>query len=138
MKLSDNVVPGGLEGLVAGCPELELLDLSNNRVSAVEALRPLQGLPKLARLDLGGCPVAAQGEEAAYRTAVLALLPSLQLLDSKSRKGLEVDEEDSDGEEDEDEDEEGGARSSRAPHHATCASPSSPPCFPRLRRGWRG
>jgi hypothetical protein len=76
---------------VASAPAaLELLDLSNNKIATVDALRPLSSLSSLAALDLGGCPVAASGEgEAAYRAAVFALLPQLTWLDKRNREGAE-------------------------------------------------
>jgi acidic leucine-rich nuclear phosphoprotein 32 family protein B len=93
LRLSDNRIPGGLEHLVSAAPSaLELLDLSNNKIASVDALRPLASLSSLAALDLGGCPVAsaAGGEaEAAYRAAVFALLPQLTWLDKRNRDGAE-------------------------------------------------
>ena len=69
------------------------LDLSNNRLADVAALRPLAALPALAELDTAGCPCAPAGanedEEEAYRTAVFALLPQLTALDKRSKAGEE-------------------------------------------------
>jgi Leucine-rich repeat (LRR) protein len=91
LRLSDNRIPGGLQHL-AGAQSLELLDLSNNKLSELDALSELAALPALAALDLGGCPVAACAgaeAEAAYRARVFALLPQLQWLDSRNRQGAE-------------------------------------------------
>ena len=104
LHLSDNRIAGGLEALVAGAPAVELLDLSNNKVSSASALAPLAQLPKLSALDLAGCPLAQAGDEGAYRGAVLAALPRLEWLDNKNRAGQEGEE---DGSEDEEDDEEG-------------------------------
>ena len=101
--MSDNRISGGLEALAAGAPAVELLDLSNNKVSSADALAPLAALKKLAALDLAGCPLASAGEEGAYRGAVFAALSHLEWLDKKNREGLEGEEDGSDDEEDEDE-----------------------------------
>ena len=103
--MSDNRISGGLEALAAGAPAVELLDLSNNKIASADALAPLAQLHKLSALDLAGCPLAALGEEGAYRGAVFAALTRLEWLDKKNREGLEGEEDGS--EDDEDEDEEG-------------------------------
>ena len=103
LHLSDNRIPGGLEALAAGAPAVELLDLSNNKVSSAAALAPLAQLQHLSALDLGGCPVASGGDEGAYRAAVLAALPRLAWLDKKNRAGQEGEDDDEDEEDDEEE-----------------------------------
>ena len=91
LYLSDNRIPGGLAGLAAAAPALELLDLSNNKLAAVDALSPLAALQQLGALDLGGCPVAESdaAKEEAYRAAAFALLPKLTWLDGRNRAGEE-------------------------------------------------
>jgi hypothetical protein len=106
LHLSDNRIPGGLEALAAGAPNVTLLDLSNSKVSSAEALAPLAQLTQLSALDLVGCPIAANGDEDAYRAAVFAALPRLQWLDKKNRAG-EEGEDGSEDDDDEEDDEEG-------------------------------
>jgi hypothetical protein len=53
-----------------------------------------------------GCPIAANGDEDAYRAAVFAALPRLQWLDKKNRAG-EEGEDGSEDDDDEEDDEEG-------------------------------
>ncbi|PWA68806.1 Leucine-rich repeat-containing protein [Artemisia annua] len=100
--LSDNRIATGLEYLVsAGLESLRDLDLSNNRISDVEDLRPLAEL-KIVSLDLYECPVTRVKD---YRSRVFGLIKSLKYLDK-----MDVDENErpeSDDEEDEDDDEEG-------------------------------
>ncbi|RZC55093.1 hypothetical protein C5167_013944 [Papaver somniferum] len=102
LNLSDNRIVRGLEFLVkAGLDSLRDLDLSNNRIQAVEDLAPLAEL-KLESLDLYECPVTKIKD---YRSRVFGLIKSLQYLDKMDVNGVEVLESDED-EEDDDEEEE--------------------------------
>ncbi|KAG8384020.1 hypothetical protein BUALT_Bualt04G0074700 [Buddleja alternifolia] len=99
--LSDNRIAGGLEFLVeAGLESLRDLDLSNNRISDINDLRPLAEL-RLVSLDLYECPVTRVKD---YRSRVFGLIRSLKYLDKMDAEENERPE--SDDEEDEEEDEE--------------------------------
>ncbi|XP_073060603.1 acidic leucine-rich nuclear phosphoprotein 32-related protein-like [Primulina eburnea] len=96
--LSDNRIAGGLEFLVeAGLGSLRDLDLSNNRISDINDLRPLAEL-RLDSLDLYECPVTRVKD---YRAQVFGLIRSLKYLDK-----MDVDENERPESEDEEEDEE--------------------------------
>ena len=114
LNLSDNPISGGLDALVAACPSLVGLELSNCRLGSLDALQPLAQLAQLRKLDLQDCPLAAAG---GYRSRVLGLLPQVAVLDhvgKDSQPGEEEDDEDDEGEdedgegEDEDEEEDDG------------------------------
>ncbi|KAH6807905.1 Leucine-rich repeat family protein [Perilla frutescens var. frutescens] len=99
--LSDNRIAGGLEFLVeAGLESLRDLDLSNNRISDINDLRPLAEL-RLVSLDLYECPVTRVKD---YRSRVFGLIRSLKYLDKMDAEENERPE--SDDEEDDEEDEE--------------------------------
>ncbi|KAL6512832.1 hypothetical protein OROMI_034648 [Orobanche minor] len=99
--LSDNRIAGGLEFLVAaGLDSLRDLDLSNNRISNINDLRPLAEL-RLVSLDLYECPVTRMKD---YRSGVFSLIRSLKYLDKMDAEENERPESD-DEEEDEDDDE---------------------------------
>lgn len=107
LNLSDNSIAGGLESVVAACPNLKVLELSNCRLVSLDALKPLAALAQLRKLDLQDCPLAGSG---AYRAQVLSLLPQVAVLDhvgKDSQPGEEDEDDDEDDDEDEDEDEEG-------------------------------
>ncbi|GJS40719.1 acidic leucine-rich nuclear phosphoprotein 32-related protein [Tanacetum coccineum] len=110
--LSDNRIATGLEYLVsAGLESLRDLDLSNNRISDVEDLRPLADL-RIVSLDLYECPVTRVKD---YRSRVFALIKSLKYLDKMDvdenerpeSDDEEEEEDDDEAEEDEDEDDPG-------------------------------
>ena len=122
LSLADNRIRDGFDAL-HGLAQLQHLDLGGNRVADVEALRPLAALAHLKRLDLVGCPVAAEGGKGkgpGYRGLLFKMIGSLEVVDGEDRDGNAVasDDEDSDGDEetgeetgegeddDEDEDEE--------------------------------
>ncbi|XP_042042146.1 acidic leucine-rich nuclear phosphoprotein 32-related protein-like [Salvia splendens] len=102
--LSDNRIAGGLEFLVAAGPEsLRDLDLSNNRISDINDLRPLAEL-RLVSLDLYECPVTRIKD---YRSRVFGLIRSLKYLDkmdAEENERPESDDEDDDDDEEEDDD----------------------------------
>ncbi|KAL2497949.1 Acidic leucine-rich nuclear phosphoprotein 32-related protein [Abeliophyllum distichum] len=101
--LSDNRIAGGLKFLVeAGLESLRDLDLSNNRISDINDLRPLAEL-RLVSLDLYECPVTRVKD---YRSRVFGLIRSLKYLDKTDAEGNERPESDDEDEEDEDDDEE--------------------------------
>ncbi|CAA2934348.1 acidic leucine-rich nuclear phospho 32-related [Olea europaea subsp. europaea] len=101
--LSDNRIAGGLKFLVeAGLESLRDLDLSNNRISDINDLRPLAEL-RLVSLDLYECPVTRVKD---YRSRVFGLIKSLKYLDKTDAEGNERPESDDDDEEEEDDDDE--------------------------------
>jgi hypothetical protein len=104
LNLSDNSIAGGLDSVVAACPNLTVLELSNCRLASLDALKPLAALAQLRKLDLQDCPLAAS---AGYRAEVLSLLPQVAVLDhvGKDSQPGEDEEDDDEDEEDEDEDE---------------------------------
>ncbi|CAA2977641.1 acidic leucine-rich nuclear phospho 32-related [Olea europaea subsp. europaea] len=94
---------GGLKFLVeAGLESLRDLDLSNNRISDINDLRPLAEL-RLVSLDLYECPVTRVKD---YRSRVFGLIKSLKYLDKTDAEGNERPESDDDDEEEEDDDDE--------------------------------
>ncbi|KAG0594339.1 hypothetical protein M758_UG068400 [Ceratodon purpureus] len=96
--LSDNRIAGGLEHLVhAGLTSLRELDLSNNKIQAVEDLKPLAQL-KLELLDLYACPVTRSAE---YRAKVFRMMKSLRFLDKTDVTGNERPESEEEESEDE-------------------------------------
>ncbi|XP_073006467.1 acidic leucine-rich nuclear phosphoprotein 32-related protein 1-like [Typha latifolia] len=113
LVLSDNRIAGGLGELIeAGLGELRDLDLSNNRIQAIDDLAPLAKLG-LVSLDLYECPVT---KIKGYRSKMFEMIPSLKYLDKmdadgKERLDSDEEEEESDVEEidddEEDEDENG-------------------------------
>ncbi|CAA3021978.1 acidic leucine-rich nuclear phospho 32-related [Olea europaea subsp. europaea] len=102
LVLSDNRISGGLEFLVeAGLEFLLDLDLSNNRISDVNDLRPLAQL-RLMSLDLYECPVTRVKD---YRSRAFELIGSLKYLDNMDAEGNERPESDDDEEDSDDEEE---------------------------------
>lgn len=98
--LSDNRIAAGLEHLVyAGLKSLRELDLSNNKIQAVEDLKPLAQL-KLEALDLYECPVTRGAD---YREKVFGMMKSLRFLDKTDVTGNERPESDEEEEESEEE-----------------------------------
>ena len=94
--LSDNRIAGGLEHLVyAGLTSLRELDLSNNKIQAVEDLEPLAQL-RLESLDLYECTVTRTVD---YRAKVFGLMRSLRFLDKTDVTGNERPESDEESEE---------------------------------------
>ena len=103
LSLADNRIRDGFDAL-HGLPQLQHLDLGGNRVADVEALRPLAALAHLKRLDLVGCPVAAEGGKGkgpGYRGLLFKMIGSLEVVDGEDCEGNAVasDDEDSDGDE---------------------------------------
>ena len=97
--LSDNRIAGGLEHLVyAGLTSLRELDLSNNKLQAVEDLKPLAQL-KLDLLDLYECPVTRSAD---YRAKVFRMMRSLRFLDKTDVTGNKRPESDEEESEEED------------------------------------
>ncbi|KAL7090379.1 hypothetical protein ACP275_12G037300 [Erythranthe tilingii] len=104
--LSDNRIAGGLEFLVgAGLESLRDLDLSNNRISDINDLRPLAQL-RLVSLDLYECPVTRVKD---YRSRVFGLIRSLKYLDKMDAEENERPESDDEEEEEEDEEDDPGS-----------------------------
>ncbi len=62
-----------------------LLDLGNNKIASVKALRPLCSLPLLRNLNVRGNPLC---EEEGWEEAVMAMLPQVRVLNgNKVRSG---------------------------------------------------
>ncbi|KAK3265024.1 hypothetical protein CYMTET_26266 [Cymbomonas tetramitiformis] len=69
-----------VEGLAQCCPAIEILDVTDNRLSSVKrAVAGLVLLPELVELSLSGNPLATGNEK--YRTRICLGLPKLQFLD---------------------------------------------------------
>ncbi|EPS63023.1 hypothetical protein M569_11765, partial [Genlisea aurea] len=103
--LSDNRIADGLENLVeAGMNSLTDLDLSNNRISEIDDLKPLTKL-SLVSLDLYECPVTRVKD---YQRRVFGLIDSLQYLDNMDADENERPESDEEEEEEEEEDDDDG------------------------------
>jgi len=103
LSLADNRIRDGFDAL-HGLPQLQHLDLGGNRVADVAALRPLAALAHLKRLDVVGCPVAAEGGKGkgpGYRGLLFKMIGSLEVVDGEDCDGNAVasDDEDSDGDE---------------------------------------
>jgi len=110
LELSDNRISGSLS-LLYGCPKLQYLNLSGNKIKDIETLEPLKKFEELRNLDLFNCEVTNVDD---YREKVFELLEQLAYLDGYDRdnKEAEDDEDDDvedgeeiDGEDDDDEDE---------------------------------
>ena len=85
LKLSDNHISGGLEHL--NCLDnLQLLDLSGNKIATLDALKPLAKLKNLRSLDLFMCPV---NNAPGYPGAVFELIENLEYLDKYDVNGNE-------------------------------------------------
>lgn len=63
------------------------MSLGSNNICSFQELRPLQNLKELVQLDLSDCPICELPD---YRTTVFAMIPSLEILDNKNRKGEEL------------------------------------------------
>ena len=99
LELSDNKIVDGLNHLT-GCPGLEYLALSGNKIKDLQALEPLKSLKNLKSLDLFNCEVTNID---GYREKVFEMLEDLVYLDGFDRNNEEADDEDY-GEVDDDED----------------------------------
>ena len=78
---------------------LEVLKLSNNKISSIDHVKLLAGLDKMIHLDLSNNEVCQLD---GYRDKVYEALPNLQILDGKTRDGesyLSLDGEEDYGEE---------------------------------------
>uniref|UniRef100_A0A8C4NMI9 Acidic leucine-rich nuclear phosphoprotein 32 family member n=1 Tax=Eptatretus burgeri TaxID=7764 RepID=A0A8C4NMI9_EPTBU len=94
LDLSDNRISNGLEFLAERTPKLTHLSLGGNRVKELCVLEVLKNLLQLQRLELMGCEVA---NLAGIRESVFEILPHLVYLDGADRLGaLEPDSEDGD------------------------------------------
>lgn len=109
LELSDNRISGSLN-LLSGCPKLQYLNLSGNKIKDIETLEPLKKFEELRNLDLFNCEVTNVEE---YREKVFDSLDQLAYLDGYDRdnKEAEDDEDDDvedgeeiDGEDDDDDD----------------------------------
>lgn len=61
-------------------PSLVILDVGHNNLTSIASLSSLASLTRLANLNLAGNPVACVST---YRTALLAMCPSLKTLDGR-------------------------------------------------------
>ncbi|KAG2427909.1 hypothetical protein HYH02_014511 [Chlamydomonas schloesseri] len=107
--LTDNRITGGLQHLVdAGLTSLRTLELANNRISRVEELECLKGLPSLQSLDVDQQATKVEFDP----KKVFTMLKELKYLNGADEEGRERDgdeeEEDFEEEAGEEEYEEGG------------------------------
>jgi len=86
LLLSNNRIAKIGEGLNQFIPKLASLIMTNNKMSSLSDLRPLQELKKLRYLSLLNNPVTKQSH---YRLYVIHLLPSLLMLDFQKVKPAE-------------------------------------------------
>jgi hypothetical protein len=84
LRASDNKLSGGLDVLVSCCPNLRKLDLTNNRMATVDALRPLSALSGLHSLEVEANPLALKPD---YRQEIFKIIPSLTSLDQQDVYG---------------------------------------------------
>lgn len=77
LELSDNRISSGLNFL-SGCKKLTHLNLSGNKISDIEVLKPLEGFENLKNLDLFNNEVTRISD---YRSKVFGLHASLKYLD---------------------------------------------------------
>jgi len=111
LELSDNSIRMGLDVLTRQCPNLTHLNLSNNKISTIEALEPLKELAKLTHLDLFRNEVTRLAN---YREETFKMLSCLKSLDgfvgssgdveNNSSPSEDEEEDGTDNEEDEDDD----------------------------------
>ncbi|KAF2351998.1 Leucine-rich repeat domain L domain-like [Trinorchestia longiramus] len=92
LELSDNWISGGLEALTC-LPKLMYLNLSGNKITSIDTLKPLKSISTLVNLDLFNCDVVNEED---YRNKVFDLIPSLVYLDGFDKEGNELDDEDDD------------------------------------------
>ncbi|XP_036761219.2 acidic leucine-rich nuclear phosphoprotein 32 family member E isoform X3 [Manis pentadactyla] len=100
LKLSDNVISGGLEILAEKCPNLTYLNLSGNKIKDLSTVEALQNLKNLKSLDLFNCEITNLED---YRESIFELLQQITYLDGFDQEDNEAP--DSEGEDDEDGDE---------------------------------
>lgn len=102
LELSDNRLTGGLN-LLSGCPNIQQLNLSGNKIKDCETLEPLKELKQLKSLDLFNCEVTSVEN---YREKVFELITQLKYLDGFDSEDREAEEsEDGLGDDDEDDEE---------------------------------
>ena len=80
LDLSDNLISNGLHHL-AYCKKLNVLNLSGNKIFEIKELEPLKQFKNLNNLDLFNNEVTSVAN---YRSTVLKMIPTLQLLDELS------------------------------------------------------
>nr|CAB3221938.1 acidic leucine-rich nuclear phosphoprotein 32 family member A [Phallusia mammillata] len=98
LDLSDNRISGTLSCL-KGCTSLTHLNLSDNKIKTLDALETLGELPNLTNLDLTNCDVTKVPQ---YREEVFGLVSNLQFLDGYDANGQEaIDSEDDEADEEE-------------------------------------
>ena len=78
LDLSDNKLANDLEALIESTPMLSKLDLTGNKFSDIESLKPLAKLENLHNLSVFDCPLTTIET---YRKEIYELLPNLILLD---------------------------------------------------------
>ncbi|GBF90730.1 U2 small nuclear ribonucleoprotein A [Raphidocelis subcapitata] len=88
LYLNNNRVSKVARNLQDAIGNLELLVLTNNRISELKDIDPLSSLPRLTHLSLVGNPVALKHQ---YRLYAIARLPKLKVLDFKKVKQRERD-----------------------------------------------
>jgi hypothetical protein len=102
LSMTDNQLNDSALKPLSNLTNLQVLELGGNRISKVEALKPLKELPKLRSLDLEACPVATTP---GLREKIFSMLPpSFTSLNGEDIHGNPVDADDDDEEEEEEED----------------------------------
>lgn len=97
VELSDNFLKGSELSHLMINKNIQNLKLGNNKIAAVSELQCLSEMTKLVNLDLDGNP-CCQTEEY-KREAIFAMIPSLEVLDMKTKEGEDYfSQDDSDGE----------------------------------------
>jgi len=103
LSMTDNQLNDSALKPLSNLTNLQVLELGGNRISKVEALKPLKELPKLRSLDLEACPVATTP---GLREKIFSMLPpSFTSLNGEDIHGNPVDA-DADDDDDEEEEEE--------------------------------
>uniref|UniRef100_A0A915KP95 Uncharacterized protein n=1 Tax=Romanomermis culicivorax TaxID=13658 RepID=A0A915KP95_ROMCU len=97
LDLSDNRISGGLEHL-QNAEKLARLKLSGNKICSLDCIEALKQLKNLQSLDLFNCEITKAED---YRSKVFEILPSLVYLDEtdKMNRSCATDEDESDDEE---------------------------------------
>jgi len=114
LNVAGNPIATGI-AVLTQCPNLEMINLSGNKLKSVADLAPLSALEHFSALELNNCEIAAIDN---YRKEVFAVLPKLKFLDGLDQNGEEeptvpketaengdvVDDEDDEEEDDDEED----------------------------------
>ena len=87
LDLSDNALENGLEALIDSTPKIAILDLTGNKFSDIESLKPLEKLENLVNLSVFDCPLTTNES---YRSQIYELLPNLVVLDGFDKNNEQI------------------------------------------------